>query len=211
MAVEEFGVRFFSNGTNIGGFIEFPGSVKKDALDRIKTSINENYSGLRKSHGIMILEEGAKFEKLGMPLEDAQFIESRKFTATEIARIHGVPPHMIGDLERATFSNVEEQGLDAVRYLFRPWAVRWEQALNIKLFGETDRERFYVKFELDGLMRGNMKARYDAYSVGLQQGILCVDEARGFEDLPPLPNGEGKIHRFPLNLGEAGKGVKSEN
>jgi len=146
-----------------------------------------------------------------MPLEDAQFIESRKFTATEIARIHGVPPHMIGDLEKATFSNIEEQGLEAVRYLFRPWAVRWEQALNIKLFNETDRERFFIKFELDGLMRGNMKARYDAYSTGLQQGILCVDEARGFEDLPPLPDGKGKIYRFPLNLGEAGKGVKSEN
>jgi len=210
MAVEEFGARYFGQGTNIGGFIEHPQNIGKEAYERLKTSINEQYRGLQRSHGVVILEEGAKYSKIALPLEDMQFIESRKFTATEMARIHGIPPHLIGDLEKATFSNIEEQGLEAVTYLFRSWAVRWEQALNIKLFSEDERDRFYIKFELDGLLRGNLKSRYDAYSIGLQQGFLNVDEVREKEDMNPLPDGKGQVYRFPLNLGEAEKEVKNE-
>ncbi len=211
LAVEEFGARFFGQGTNIGAFFEHPNKLSAEAYDRLKSSMAEKYTGLQKSHGVIILEEGMKYSKLGMPLEDIQFIESRKFTATEMARIHSVPPHLIGDLEKATFSNIEEQGIEAVIYLFRPWAVRWEQALNIKLFSEEESERFYVKFELDGLLRGNIQMRYNAYSIGLQQGFLNVDEVREKEDMNPLPDGKGQIYRFPLNLGEAGQGVVTKN
>jgi HK97 family phage portal protein len=205
MAVEEFGARFFGQGTNIGGFIEHPAHLTDEAYERLKTDIKQKYEGLGKSHSVAILEEGMKYEKLGMPLEDAQFIESRKFTATEIARIHGVPPHLIGDLEKATFSNIEEQSIEAVVYLFRPWVVRWEQALNAKLFTEKEREKLYIKFELDGLLRGNVKTRFEAYSIGLQQGFLNADEVRGKEDMNPLPDGQGKIYRHPLNLAEGKK------
>jgi len=209
LALDEFGARFFGQGTNIGGMLSHPSKLSDDAHKRLKTSMNEQYAGLSKSHRMIILEEGMKFEKLGMPLEDAQFIESRKFTVSEMARIHGVPPHLIGDLEKATFSNIEEQGLNAVIYLFRPWIVRWEQVLNNKLFtGEEEQNKYYIKFELDGLLRGNMKARYEAYSIGLQQGFLNADEVRELEDMDPLPNGQGKTYRFPLNLGEAGKQIK---
>ncbi len=210
MAVEEFGARFFGQGTNIGGFMEHPAKLSKEAHERLKSDMNEKYQGLQKSHGVIILEEGMKYSKLGMPLEDIQFIESRKFTATEMARIHGVPPHLIGDLEKATFSNIEEQGIEAIIYLFRPWAIRWEQALNAKIFTEEERAHLYIKFEIDGLMRGNIKGRYEAYSIGLQQGFLNVDEVRAKENMNPLPDGKGNIYRFPLNLGEAGKGVKNE-
>ena len=205
LAAEEFGSRFFGQGTNIGAVIHYPNALKDDAKERFKASIREGYSGLGKSHNVMVLEEGAKFEKLGMSLEDAQFIESRKFSATEIARIHGVPPHLIGDLEKATFSNIEEQGIEAVIYLFRPWVIRWEKSLNSKLFTGTDKDKFFIKFELDGLLRGNMKSRMEAYVSALQNGIFCVDEVREKEDMNPLPDGKGKIYRFPLNLGEAGK------
>jgi HK97 family phage portal protein len=208
MAVEEFGARFFGQGTNLGGFFEHPNKLSPDAHERLKTSMAAEYQGLQKSHKVIILEEGMKFEKLGMPLEDAQFIESRKFTATEIARIHGVPPHLIGDLEKATFSNIEEQGIEAVVYLFRPWVVRWEQSLNAKLFTEEERTRLYVKFELDGLLRGNVETRYKAYSIGLQNGFMNADEVREKEDMNPLPNGQGKVYRFPLNLAETVKEKK---
>jgi HK97 family phage portal protein len=207
MAVEEFGARFFGQGTHIGGVLEHSSKLSDEARERLKVSIKNYYEGVHKSHGIMLLEEGVKYNKLGMPLEDIQFIETRKFTATEMARIHGVPPHLIGDLEKATFSNIEEQGIEAIIYLFRPWAVRWEQALNAKLFTEEERERFYIKFEIDGLMRGNIKGRYEAYSIGLMNGFLNADEVREKEDMNPLPDGLGKTYRFPLNQSEAGKGV----
>ena len=209
LALDEFGARFFGQGTNIGSLLIHPKTLSKDAHERLKTSLTEGFQGLSRSHKAIILEEDMKFEKLGMPLEDAQFIESRKFTVSEMARIHGVPPHLIGDLEKATFSNIEEQGLNAVIYLFRPWIIRWEQVLNNKLFtGEEEQDKYYIKFELDGLLRGNMKARYEAYSIGLQQGFLNADEVRELEDMDPLPNGQGKIYRFPLNLAEAGKQIK---
>ena len=210
LASEEYGARFFGQGTNVGAVIKYPNSVKDDAAwERLKTSIREGFTGLGKSHNVMVLEDGAEFEKLGMPLEDAQFIESRKFSATEIARIHGVPPHLIGDLEKATFSNIEEQGVEAVTYLFRPWVIRWEKVLNSKLFiSAEEKERFFIKFELDGLLRGNMKSRNEAYSIGLQNGFLNVDEVRDKEDMNPLPNGQGQVYRFPLNLAEAGKVIK---
>ena len=204
MAIEEFGARFFGQGTNIGGFMEHPQKMSDDAYYRLKSSMAEKYQGLQKSHGVIILEEGMKYSKLGMPLEDIQFIESRKFTATEMARIHGVPPHLIGDLEKATFSNIEEQGIEAIVYLFRPWAIRWEQALNAKIFTEEERSRLYVKFEIDSLMRGNTKARYEAYSIGLMHGFFNVDEIREKEDVNPFPNGLGKTYRFPVYI--AGKG-----
>jgi len=208
LAAEEFGSRFFGQGTNLGAVIKYPNALKDDARERLKVSVKEGYSGLGKSHNVMVLEEGATFEKLGMPLEDAQFIETRKFSATEIARIHGVPPHLIGDLEKATFSNIEEQGIEAVIYLFRPWVERWEKVLNSKLFTGADKERFYIKFELGGLLRGDTKSRYEAYSLGLQQGFLNVDEVREKEDMNPLPDGKGQVYRFPLNLGEAEKQIK---
>ena len=203
MAVEEYGARFFGQGTNVGGFLEHPQKLSKEAYDRLKTEMAIKYQGLQNSHGIIVLEEGMKYTRLGMAMEDIQFIESRKFTATEMARIHGVPPHLIADLEKATFSNIEEQGIEAVTYLFRPWAIRWEQALDSKLFTEEEQQRFYIKFEIDGLLRGNIKARYEAYSIGLNNGFLNADEVREKEDMNPMPNGEGKIFRFPLNMTNA--------
>jgi len=205
LAVEEFGARFFGQGTNIGGWLEHPGKLSEAAHERIKSDMKEKYAGLQRSHGVVILEEGMKYSKLAMPLEDVQFIQSRKFTATDMARIHGVPPHLIGDLEKATFSNIEEQGIEAVIYSFRPWAVRWEQALNAKIFSEEEQDRYYIKIELDGLLRGNIESRYKAYSIGLQQGFLNADEVREKEDMNPLPDGQGKVYRFPLNLGESKK------
>ncbi len=210
LAAEEYGARFFGQGTNIGGFIEYPKNLSEDAYKRLKGSMEEKYRGLQKSHGTIILEEGGKYTKIGMSMEDAQFIETQKLNRSTIAMIHGIPPHLIGDLEKATFSNIEHQGIEAVVYLFRPWAVRWEQALTARLFTRKEQERFYIRFNLDGLLRGDTKARYDAYAVGRQWGWLNVDDIRCLEDMDPLPDEKGQVYLQPLNMVPATKDARAQ-
>jgi HK97 family phage portal protein len=205
LAIEEYGARFFGQGTNVGGFLEHPNKLSETAYERLKVEMANKYQGLQNSHGVILLEEGMKYTKLGMSMEDIQFIESRKITAVEMARIHGVPPHLIADLEHATFSNIEEQSIEAVVYLFRPWAIRWEQAINAKLFTSEERRRYYSRYEIDGLLRGNIESRYKAYGIGLQQGFLNRDEVREKEDMNPIPDGKGKQYFVPLNLTGAEK------
>lgn len=204
LAAEEYGARFFGQGTNIGGFLELQNELSDDAYKRLKESMAEKYQGLQKSHGLVLLEGGAKYSKIGMSMEDAQFIETHKFNRSTIAMIHGVPPHLIGDLEKATFSNIEHQGIEAVMYLFRPWAVRWEEALAARLFTKKERGRFYIRFNLDALLRGDTKSRYDAYAIGRQWGWLSADDIRELEDEDPLPDGKGKTYLQPMNMVPAG-------
>lgn len=208
LAAEQFGARFFGEGTNIGGFVEYPSKLTEDAYTRLKTSVNEKYKGIQNSHGVIILEEGAKYSKIGMNMDDAQFIETQKLNRSTIAMIHGVPPHLIGDLDKATFSNIEHQGIEAVVYLFRPWAIRWEQALTARLLTPKEQERYYVRFNLDGLLRGDTKSRYEAYAIGRQWGWLSVNKILGLEEMDPI-GPEGDVHLQPLNMVPAGKDARS--
>jgi HK97 family phage portal protein len=200
LAVEQYGALFFGRGTHIGAFLEHPNKLGQEAYERLKTEMDAKYRGLKNSHGVIILEEGLKYSPIGMKMEEVQFIESRKFTATEMARIHGVPPHLIGDLERATFSNIEEQGIEAVVYSFRPWATRWEQALNARLLAPGERGRYYVKFEIDGLLRGNAKARFEGYRIGREIGVYSANEIRELEDMNRRGDPEGDAYMTPLNM-----------
>jgi HK97 family phage portal protein len=200
LAVEEYGARFFGQGTNIGGTLQTDNKLTDDTRERLATSVKAGFEGLTKSHGLMILEQGLKYTPLGMKMEEIQFIESRKFTATEMARIHGVPPHLIADLEHATFSNIEEQGIEAVVYCFRPWVERWEQALRTRLLTPEERERLYIKFEMDGLLRGNTKQRFDAYRIGREIGVYSANEIREKEDMNRRTDPEGDAYITPLNM-----------
>lgn len=211
MAVEQYGARFFGQGTHIGAFLEHPKNLSQQAYERLKTEMDEKYRGLKNSHGVIILEEGLKYSPIGMKMEDVQFIEARKFTATEMARIHGVPPHLIGDLERATFSNIEEQSIEAVVYSFRPWATRWEQALNARLLTPEERQRYYVKFEIDGLLRGNAKARFEGYRIGREIGVYSANEIRELEDMNRREDPEGDTYMTPLNMKSSKDGEENEN
>ncbi len=204
LAAEQYGARFFGQGTNIGGFIEYPTKLTEEAYKRLKASMDEKYRGLQNSHGTIILEEGAKYTKIGMSMEDAQFIETQKLNRATIAMIHGVPPHLIGDLERATFSNIEQQGIEAVVYLFRPWAVRWEQALTARLLTQDEQRRYYIRFNLDGLLRGDIKSRYDAYAVARQWGWMNVNDIRSLEEMDPI-GPQGEIYLQPMNMVPASK------
>lgn len=201
LAAEEFGARFFGNGAKPGGVLEHPGKLSKEAMERLRTSWNEMHQGLSNQHRIAILEEGMQYKQLGIPPEDAQFLETRKFQIEEIARIFRVPLHLIQNLDRATFSNIEHQSIEFVVHTIRPWLVRWEQTLNWKLFANS--RKFFAEFNVDGLLRGDIKSRYEAYATARQWGWLSVNEIRAMENMNPIENGD--IYLQPLNMVEAGQ------
>lgn len=200
-AAEEFGARFFGNGTNVGGFLKHDGRLGDTAYKRLKKEMNAKYKGLQKSHGMIILEEGMEFQKIGITPEDSQFLETRKFQVSEVARWFRLPPHLIGDLEKATFSNIEHQGLEAVQYSWIPRVTRWEHEIKAKLlFNPYSDRNIYVKFSLEGLMRGDHKSRAEFYHMAIQDGWMNADEVRALEDLPPQPDGQGEIYYMPMNM-----------
>ena len=200
-AVEEFGSRFFGQGTNIGSTLEHPGSLSDKAYERLKKWV-ESHEGLAESHKNMILEEGMKFGKNVIPPDAAQFLETRKFSVPEICRWFRMPPHKVADLERATFSNIEEQNIDYVTDCLLTWFIRWEQWLGIKLLdGSPD---MFFEHLIGGLLRGNITARYEAYNKARNMGMMNVDEIRAFENLNPLPDKKGQIYLQPLNMVEVG-------
>jgi len=200
LATEEFGARFFGNGAAPGGVLEHPAKLSKEAQENLRKSWNEMHSGLSNQHRLAILEEGMKWSKVGIPPDDAQFLETRKFQRNEIASFFHIPPHMIGDLDRATFSNIEEQALEFVVYTMRPWLVRWEQSINQKLLNPDERADYFAEFLVDGLLRGNIQARYQAYATGRQWGWLSANDIRELENQNPLPGEEGDIYLNPMNM-----------
>lgn len=198
MAAEEFGSRFFKNDARPGIVLEHPGKLSDTAHKNLKESWGEEHKGVSKSHRVAILEEGIKLHEIGIPPEDAQFLETRKFQVQEIARIFRIPPHMLADLERATFSNIEHQGIDFVVHTLRPWLVRWEQSILQNLMLSKERERYFAEFLVDGLLRGDTKSRYDAYAVGRNGGWLSANDIRELENMNPIEGGDAYL--VPLNM-----------
>ena len=197
LATEEFGSTFFGNGANPGGVLESPGVISDP--ERLKESWHSQFSGAR-AHSIAVLEEGLKYHSIGIPPDQAQFLETRKFQITEIARIFRVPPHMLADLERATFSNIEHQSLEFVKFTLGPWVARWEQALMQALLLPGEKREYFIRFNLDGLLRGDYKSRMDGYATGIQNGFLSPDDVRGLEELNPIPGGAGSRYYFNGNM-----------
>ena len=208
LAAEEFGARFYGQGTHLGGFVSYPESLSDEAYQRLKESMNDQYQGLGKSHLLLLLEEGGSFERMGIPPNEAQFLETRKYQVQEIARIFRVPVHMLGDLERATHTNIEHQALEFVTQTLRPWLVRWEQEIKFKLVADKN---YFAEHVAEGLLRGDIQARYNAYAVGRQNGWLNADEIRELENMNPMPEGKGEIYWQPLNVVEAGTEVVQDN
>jgi HK97 family phage portal protein len=207
LATNESAARFFGDGMQIGGVLEHPEELSDEAAERLKTWRAEN-SGLSNAHRIAILEEGMKYNPIGVAPDQAQFLETRKFQVIEIARILRIPPHLLYDLDRATFSNIEEQGIDFVTYTLTPWLRRWELELRRKLFNSLElRQGYYVKFNPAALLRGDTTKRYAAYAVALNNGWLNVDEVRALEDLPPLPGGAGAVYRHPSTMQPSNNGT----
>ena len=189
LASEEFGARFFGNGARPGGVLEHPGTIKDP--DKLRDSWNKVYQGTANSHKVAVLEEGMKYHEIGMSPEDSQFLQTRSFQLTEICRIFRVPPHMIGDLSRSTFSNIEHQSIDFVVHTIRPWLVRWEQAIIRSLLNDEERTIYYPKFNVDGLMRGDFTTRMSGYAIARQNGWMSANEIRALEDMNKIPADQG--------------------
>lgn len=212
LATEEFAGRFFGNGAQLGGVLRHPGVLGEPAFNRLQESWGERHGGLSNAHKTAILEEGMEYQQITIPPEDAQFLETRKFQVTEVARIFRVPPHMLADLERATFSNIEQQSIDFVVNTIRPWLVRWEQSIQQNLMLARYRSRYFTEFLVDGLLRGDIGSRYEAYAKGRQNGWLSANDIRTFENMNEIDSGD--IYLVPLNMvpaEDAGETNTTEN
>jgi HK97 family phage portal protein len=188
IAAEDYGANFFANGANPGGVLEHPNTLN-DA-SKIRDTWEAIYRG-KGAHRIAVLEEGLKFHQVGIPPDQAQFLETRRFQLNEIARIFRVPPHLIGDLEKATFSNIEMQSIEFVMHTVESWVIRLEQAMDMALLTPSERKKFMIKFNLDGLLRGDYKTRMEGYSIGRQNGWLSANDIRALERMTPIPKEEG--------------------
>ena len=188
MAAEEFGSTFFANGATPSGLLEHPGVVKDP--EKLRQSWHAQFSG-KNSHNVAVLEEGMTYKPMSVPPNDAQFLETRKFQIDEIARIFRVPPHMVGDLDKSSFSNIEQQSLEFVKYTLNPWVIRWEQAMHKALLQPSEKQQYFIKFNVDGLLRGDYQSRMNGYAVGRQNGWLSANDIREMENLNPISEEEG--------------------
>lgn len=189
LACEEYGASFFANGARPGGVLQHPGVLKDPA--KLRESWQAVYGGAANTGKVAVLEEGMTYQQIGIPPEEAQFLETRKFQVDEIARLYRIPPHMVGDLDKSSFSNIEQQSLEFVKYTLNPWVVRWEQALQKSLLLPEERKRYFIRFNVDGLLRGDYQSRMQGYAVGRQNGWLSANDIREMEDMNPIPAEEG--------------------
>ena len=189
IACEEYGAKFFANGAAPGGVLEHPGTIKDP--QRLRENWMSQFGGSANSGKIAVLEEGLKYTPIGISPEQAQFLETRKFQINEIARIFRVPPHMVGDLEKSSFSNIEQQSLEFVKYTLEPWVIRWEQSIQRSLLTQEEKATYFVKFNLEGLLRGDYQSRMNGYAIGRQNGWMSANDIRELENLDRIPAEEG--------------------
>ncbi|QOR46683.1 phage portal protein [Trueperella pecoris] len=188
-ATEDYGASFFANGAAPGGVLEHPGTIKDPT--RVRESWQQTFGGARNGNKVAVLEEGMKYTPISVSPEQAQFLETRKFQINEIARIFRIPPHMIGDLEKSSFSNIEQQSLEFVKYTLDPWVIRWEQALAKTLLSAREKPGVYIKFNLEGLLRGDYQSRMEGYAVARQNGWMSANDIRALENLDRIAAADG--------------------
>jgi HK97 family phage portal protein len=204
LAAENFGAKFYRNGANLGGSLKTPNKLSDTAYNRIRESWAARYGGLNNAHKTAILEEGLSYESIGIPPNDAQFIETRQFARTEIAAWFRVPPHKIQDLSRSTNNNIEHQSIEYVADTLLPWVTRWEQELEEKLFSEAEKDTRIIKFNLNGLLRGDAKTRAEFYSKMFQTGVYSQNMILELEDENTIgPEGDRRF--IPVNMMPADK------
>ena len=189
IACEEYGAKFFANGATPGGILEHPGTIKDP--QRVRESWQSTFGGSGNANKVAVLEEGMKYTPISISPEQAQFLETRKFQINEIARIFRIPPHMVGDLEKSNFSNIEQQSLEFVKYTLEPWLVRWEQSMIRALVSHSEKAAYFIKFNVDGLLRGDYQSRMNGYAIGRQNGWMSTNDIRELENLDRIPAEEG--------------------
>lgn len=199
LASTYFGAAFFGNGSWFGGFLEHPAKLSDKAMSRLRETIAASHTGVKKAMKLKILEEGMKYHEVGVDPENAQLVETNQEHVAAAARINRIPPHRIGDLRRATFSNIEHQGIDYVVHTLRPWLVRIEQELNRKLLSKSQQKELYFQHRVEGLLRGDQKARYESHAIGRQFGWLSANDVREMEDMNSIGE-QGDQYMVPLNM-----------
>ena len=189
IATEEYGAKFFANGAAPSGVLEHPGTIKDPS--RVRDAWQSQFGGSQNSGKVAVLEEGMKYTPISISPDQAQFLETRKFQINEIARIFRVPPHMVGDLEKSSFSNIEQQSLEFVTYTLDPWVIRWEQSLMRALLTADEKKGYFVKFNVEGLLRGDYQSRMSGYATARQNGWMSANDIRELENLDRIPAEEG--------------------
>ena len=196
IAAEEYGSKFYANGAAPSGVLEHPGVLKDPA--KVRESWMATFGGSANANKVAVIEEGMKYTPISIAPNEAQFLETRKFQVDEIARIFRVPPHMIGDLEKSSFNNIENMSREFVTYTLNPWLIRWEQGIARSLFSQQEKRQYFVKFNVDGLLRGDYQSRMNGYAVGIQNGFLCPNDVRQLENMDFIPEEKGGFN-FMVN------------
>jgi HK97 family phage portal protein len=213
IATEEYGSKFFANGAAPSGVLEHPGTIKDPS--RVRESWQQTFGGSANSNKIAVLEEGMKYTPISISPEQAQFLETRKFQINEIARIFRVPPHMVGDLEKSSFSNIEQQSLEFVKYTLDPWVIRWEQSIQRTLLAPDEKKTYFVKFNVEGLLRGDYASRMNGYATARQNGWMSANDIRELENLDRISTEDGGdlylINGNMLPLSQAGAFADTDN
>lgn len=215
IATEEYGAKFFANGAAPSGVLEHPGMIKDPS--RLRENWNSTFGGSANSGKVAVLEEGMKYTPISISPEQAQFLETRKFQIDEIARIFRVPPHMVGDLEKSSFSNIEQQSLEFVKYTLDPWVIRWEQSLSRSLLNEDEKRKYFFKFNLEGLLRGDYESRMSGYATARQNGWMSANDIRELENMDKIPAEDGgdlyliNGNMLPLNKAGAYANIEKED
>lgn len=212
IAQTRYGARFFKNGAHIDGFLSTDQKLTNEAITRLANSWNSKYSGTDNTGKTPVLEQGMTYNPLSLNPQDAMFVESSQLSVQEVARIFGVPLHMLASLERATFSNIEHQSREFVTYTLRPWVKRWEEEINRKLFTEKEkRNGYYYRFNLESLLRGDSEAQAKLIDTYMKWGITTRDEIRDMYGWNPSEDSTGKTHFVPVNMVPAEQaGVQTE-
>lgn len=215
LACEEYGAKFFVNSAIPSGVLETSQVLKEGGAERIRNDWNSIYGGSGKSGGVAVLEEGLTYKPISITPEQVQFLQTRKFQTGEIARIFRVPGHMIGDLEWTTYANIEQQSIEFVKYTLDPWLTRWEQAIQRRLLSPEEKKKYYVRFNVDGLLRGDYQSRMSGYALGRQNGWYSANDIRNLENMELIPAEEGGdlylINGNMTKLNDAGLFGKDKN
>lgn len=198
IAQDEFAASYYGNGTMVGGVLKVPGSLSAEQIKQAESHFNAKHRGPANAFNVRIAHAGMEYTPTPIPMTDAQFLESRKFSVQEIARWFRVPPHKLADLERATFSNVEHLDIEFARDTLTPWALRLEQEVNLKLFGRNTQGKVYSRLNLNGVMRGDSKARSEFYKSMATLGVMSVNEIRALEDMNGIGDA-GDQHLVQIN------------
>ena len=200
LAADRFGGSFFGNGANVSAVLTHHARLSDEAYKRLLRSWTQRNTGMDNAHKTAILEEGMKIEKMSISPQDSQFIATRQFGVVDIARFFRVPLAYLGSIENSsTRANIEEQGIQFQRNTILPWVKRWEAEFNRKLFTGSD---YFIRFNMDGLLRGDIRSRYEAYTKGRQWGWISANDVRKLENLPPIDGGDAYLQ--PLNMTEVG-------